>query len=297
MTSRLSERAALGAMLVATLLWGGTFVAIRDSVKSLTPQMLVCGRFTVATVLFIAIALVRRRLPRPVEWRLGIGNGVLMVGAFFLQALGLRWTSAGSSAFLTCAGTLFAAFYAWLLLRQRPSSLLLWGLALALAGSALMSLDGALRLGRGELITLGGASLYALQIVWVARFAGGVDPLSVTLVQAGVTALLLMPFAGDPIAAFGSLGPAGVRDFAYLAIAGSTIAPVCQVAAQQVLTAGRVALLFALEPVFALIFALTLGGERFVARWWLGAALILAAVVLVEWRAVHEARPAKPRES
>ena len=63
------------------------------------------------------------------------------------------------------------------------------------------------------------------------------------------------------------------------------------------LTAGRVALLFALEPVFALIFALTLGGERFVARWWLGAALILAAVVLVEWRAVHEARPAKPRES
>jgi hypothetical protein len=127
MTSRLSERAALGAMLVATLLWGGTFVAIRDSVKSLTPQMLVCGRFTVATVLFIAIALVRRRLPRPVEWRLGIGNGVLMVGAFFLQALGLRWTSAGSSAFLTCAGTLFAAFYAWLLLRQRPSSLLLWG--------------------------------------------------------------------------------------------------------------------------------------------------------------------------
>ena len=108
--SRLSERAALGAMLVATLLWGGTFVAIRDSVKSLTPQMLVCGRFTVATVLFIAIALVRRRLPRPVEWRLGLGNGVLMVGAFFLQALGLRWTSAGSSAFLTCAGTLFAAF-------------------------------------------------------------------------------------------------------------------------------------------------------------------------------------------
>ena len=58
-----------------------------------------------------------------------------------------------------------------------------------------------------------------------------------------------------------------------------------QVFAQQTLSAGRVALLFALEPVFALLFALTLGGERFVARWWFGAALILCAVVLVEWRA------------
>lgn len=278
-------------MLAATLLWGGTFVAIRDSVRALSPQLLVCGRFTVATVLFVIVALLRRRAPRPVEWRLGAGNGVLMVGAFFLQALGLRWTSAGSSAFLTCAGTLFAAFYAWLLLRQRPSSALFAGLALALAGSALMSLDAGLHLGRGELITLAGASLYALQIVWVARFAGDVDPIAVTLVQSAVTALLLAPFAGDPRPVFATLSSAGWRDFAYLAVAGSTIAPVCQVYAQQTLAAGRVALLFAMEPVFALVFALTLGGERFVARWWLGAGLILTAVVLVEWRAAMAARP------
>jgi drug/metabolite transporter (DMT)-like permease len=251
----------------------------------------VCGRFAVATALFLVVALVRRRLPSPVEWRLGVGNGVLMVGAFFLQALGLRWTSAGSSAFLTCAGTLFAAFHAWLLLRQRPSPTLFTGLALALVGSAIMSLDGTLHLGKGELITLAGASLYALQIVWVARFAGDVDPLSVTLVQAGVTALALAPFAGDPRPVFATLSAAGWRDFAYLAIAGSSIAPVLQVFAQQTLAAGRVALLFALEPVFALVFALTLGGERFVARWWFGAALILIAVVMVEWRAAMAARP------
>lgn len=291
MTARAHEHRALAAMLAATLLWGGTFVAIRDSVRALSPQLLVCGRFTVATLLFLVVSVVRRRAPSAVEWRLGVGNGVLMVGAFFLQALGLRWTSAGSSAFLTCAGTLFAAFHAWLLLRQRPSPMLFAGLLLALAGSAIMSLDGALHLGKGELITLAGASLYALQIVWVARFAGDVDPLSVTLVQAGVTALALVPFAGDPRPVFATLTAAGWRDFAYLAIAGSTIAPVFQVYAQQTLAAGRVALLFALEPVFALVFALTFGGERFVVRWWFGAAMILVAVVLVEWRAAMAARP------
>ena len=295
MSSPRAERLALAAMVAATLLWGGTFVAIRDSVRSLTPQLLVFGRFAVAAGLFLGVALLRRRSPNRKEWQLGVGNGVLMVGSFFLQAVGLRTTSAGSSAFLTCAGTLFAAFYAWLLLRQRPSRELFVGLALALAGSAFMSLDGSLRLGQGELITLAGASLYALQIVWVARFAGAIDPLSVTLVQAAVVALALAPFAGDPQPAFAALSASGWRDFAYLAIAGSAVAPVLQVFAQQTLAAGRVALLFALEPVFALVFALTLGGERFVPRWWAGAALILVAVAMVEWRAANPSL-GKPRQ-
>ncbi len=295
-SARTRERAALAAMVAATLLWGGTFVAIRDSVRAMTPQALVFGRFAVATLLFVLVALIRRRVPDRMAFVLGTGNGVLMVGAFFLQALALRSTSAGSSAFLTCAGTLFAALYAWVLLRQRPSRELFVGLALALAGSALMSLDGALRLGRGELITLVGASLYALQIVWVARFAGRIDALSVAMVQAATVALVMAPFAGDPRHAFADLAPAGWRDFAYLAIAGSTLAPVFQVMAQQTLPAGRIALLFALEPVFALVFALTLGGERFVLRWWFGAALILAAVVMVEWRAARgSAEPAHDR--
>ncbi|MEQ1831727.1 MAG: DMT family transporter [Candidatus Eisenbacteria bacterium] len=287
--SRARERTALAAMVAATLLWGGTFVAIRDSVRAMTPQALVFGRFAVATVLFALVAVARRRAPVGKELMLGAGNGLLMVGAFFLQAYALQTTSAGSSAFLTCAGTLFAALYAWALLGQRPSALLFAGLGLALAGSALMSLDGALRLGTGELITLAGASLYALQIVWVARFAGRIDALTVAMVQAATVALIMAPFAGDPRHAFAGLADPGWRDFAYLAVAGSTLAPVFQVHAQQTLPAGRVALLFALEPVFALLFALTLGGERFVLRWWLGAALILAAVVLVEWRAARSA--------
>jgi drug/metabolite transporter (DMT)-like permease len=97
-------------MVLATLLWGGTFVAIRDSVRSLTPAALVFGRFAVAAVLFSGIAIARRRVPDRGSIVVGAGNGVLMAGSFFLQATGLRYTSAGSSAFLTCAGTLFAAF-------------------------------------------------------------------------------------------------------------------------------------------------------------------------------------------
>ena len=292
MITRRSERAAVAAMVLATLLWGGTFVAIRDSVRALTPAALVFGRFAVAAVLFTLVAIARRRVPDRSSIAVGVGNGALMAGSFFLQAAGLRSTSAGSSAFLTCAGTLFAAFYAWALLRQRPAPSLLAGIALALAGSAIMSLDGALHLGRGELLTLAGASLYALQIVWIARHADSLEPLSLVTVQVVVVALLLAPFAGDVRTAYGALRGGGWLQFAYLAVAGSSIAPLLQIMAQRRLSPGRVGLLFALEPVFALLFALTLGAERFAPRWWAGAALILAAVVLVEWRAAAKERAA-----
>jgi drug/metabolite transporter (DMT)-like permease len=89
-------------------------------------------------------------------------------------------------------------------------------------------------------------------------------------------------------------GPGWLR-FGYLTLAGSVAAPLLQIAAQRTLGAGRIGLLFALEPVFALLFAVTVGGERFVARWWLGAALILAAVLIVEWPAAVARSTARRR--
>ncbi len=288
----LSERAALTAMVSATLLWGGTFVAIRDSVAGLPPATLVGARFATAAALFSLILLWRRKVLVPADVWGGLGSGVFVLGGYFFQAEGLRTAAAGTSAFLTCAGTLLAAFFAWPLLKQRPTRLLTAGIFIALAGSALLSLRGeGFHLGRGELLTLLGAGIFALQIVFVARVARTADPLTLAFVQSLVVACVLMPFTRGMGQAFGALDAAGWQRFAYLAVAGSAVAPLLQLNAQRVLPAGRIALLFALEPVFALMFALTLGGERFEPRWWVGATLILSAVVMVEWRAAALAKP------
>ena len=279
-----AERRALAAMVLATLLWGGTFIAIRDAVADVPPALLVSTRFLGAGVLFALVLLVRRRLPTRRDVAGGALSGLLMVGGYFLQAVGLRSTSAGSSAFLTCAGTLLAAYWAWLLLRERPGARLTFGLVLALAGAALLSLRGGFRLGAGELITLAGAALFALQVVAIARYAATADPVALVCVQSFVAGLVLVPFAAGSAGALGTLGGANLARFGYLLVAGSTIAPLLQVVAQRTLPAGRMGLLFALEPVFALVFAVTLGAERFEPRWWLGAGLILAAVVMVEWK-------------
>ena len=229
MSPRTAERRALAAMVGATLLWGGTFVAIRDSVAAVPPATLVAWRFAAAGVLFALVLLVRRRRPAQHDVAGGLLSGVLMVGGFYFQAIGLRTTAAGTSAFLTCAGTLLAAFWAWPLLRQRPGGRLIAGIALAMAGAALLSLRAGFALGVGELWTLAGAALFALQIVGVSRYAAGADPVALVCVQSFTAAAILMPFAGSPRAA-AELFVGGDRlRFIYLAVAGSTLAPLLQV--------------------------------------------------------------------
>jgi len=278
-------------MVAATLLWGATFVASRDILHAVGPIELVCARFAVAAAVF-AVPLLARRLSRG-AWGPGAAaalaggavSGVLGAGGYLFQAVGLTSTSAGSSAFLTCVGTVLAVLFAWPLLGQRPSAALLQGMLLALAGSALLSARPGLAIGAGEAWTLAGAVVFALQIVAVARWAPHADILLLTGVQTGVVALTLLPFAGRAPAQLAALDAAGLLRFAYLALAGSALAPLLQVVAQRTLSAGRIALLFALEPVFGLGFALTLGGERFALGWWIGALFILAGVLRVEWPA------------
>jgi len=278
-------------MVVATLLWGATFVVIRDSVARVPPHALVLLRFAAASLIFGAGLLVRRRGITRSEWMGGAIAGVCGAGGFLFQAIGLEHTSAGSSAFLTFAGTSFAAVFAWVLIGQRPSGILLAGIALALAGSALLTLREGLAAGPGELWTLLGALCFALQIVAYSRWAPAADPLALAAVQCATLTLVMLPWWGSAALAARSLeGPTLLR-LGYLVVAGSVIAPLLQVIAQRDLPAGRVGLLFTLEPLFALAFAVSVGGERFDARWWLGATLILSAVVGVEARPSRSAAP------
>jgi drug/metabolite transporter (DMT)-like permease len=281
-------------MVLATLMWGATFVVVRDSLGHLAPTALVATRFSAAAIVFALVVIARRR---PVDRATVVGGavtGLLTAGGYLFQAIGLTATSAGSSAFLTCSGTLLTALFAWPLLRQRPTAWLALGLAMAMAGAALLSFRAAWRVGVGEAWTLLGAGTYALQIVAVAHWAPRVDPVALTGIQAAVVGLCTLPFSGDLAAQLRSLDAAGWARVGYLAACGSVVAPLLQVVAQRTLPAGRVGLLFALEPVFALGFAVIAGGERFVARWWGGAALILCAVVMVEWREARAAATTPP---
>ena len=139
-----------------------------------------------------------------------------------------------------------------------------------------------------------GALGFALQIVALGRVAPGSRPVILAFVQAAAIAIVLAPWAAAGAGTLAGLRGADAMRFVYLALAGSTIAPLLQIVAQREVEPGRIALLFALEPVFALLFALTLGAEQFALRWWIGATLCLSGVVWVEWRSLHAPASSRP---
>lgn len=274
-------------MVAATLLWGGTFVVLRDALHAIAPQPVVFVRFGIAGLVFLgALAIRGGRITRE-ELAAGALSGVLCGALYLLQAIGLKTISAGSSAFLTCTGSLFTALLAWPLLGQRPNAAMFAGMALGVGGAALLSLDQQLHFGFGELITVAGALSYALGLIVVGRLRSHFDPIALAAVQSLTTAVCLLPWAPQAFAEIPKLPAAVLWRVAYLLVAGTLLAPWLQLSAQRALPPGRIGLLLALEPVFALLLAVTAGGERFVARWWLGAALILCAVAIVEWPAAR----------
>jgi len=293
----MTPRAARLCMVAATLLWGATFVVIRDTLAHLDPLPLVFTRFVLAACLFAPWTARSLGARGATVWAGGVLSGLLCAGGYAFQSIGLTRTSAGSSAFLTSIGTLFAGLYAWPLLGHRPTRTLLLGIALATAGVVLLAPRGDWRPGPGEGWTLLGALAFGLEIIAVARFAPRVDPAVLTGVQALTVAVTLAPSGRRALEQLGRLPGEAWWRLGYLVLAGSVLAPLLQVVAQRSLPPGRIGLLFQLESVFALLFALTLGGERFTARWWAGSALILLAVTAVEARAARGPAASLPRAS
>jgi drug/metabolite transporter (DMT)-like permease len=285
-------------MVVATLLWGATFVVVRDTLRDLPPLTLMAARFGIASLVWALVLVLHRVLGGPFRGaREGLVAGLvtapLTAGGYALQTIGLTETTAASSAFLTSTGTLMAAVVAWPLLGIRPGAILWVGLGLAAVGSALLSLREGLVMGAGEAWTLLGAVIYSFQIVGVAHWAARAHAGVMVAVQTVVTALIALPFSPDLASRVAEFSSDTWLRLGYLVLAGAVAAPLLQVIAQASLPPGRIALLFALEPVFALIFAVLVGGESFMIRWWVGAALILAAVLIVETKTEPKESPSR----
>jgi drug/metabolite transporter (DMT)-like permease len=270
------------------VLWGGTFVVLRESLASIGPAALVSLRFALATPIVLALAARKgARWDRPAIAG-GLAGGACATLGFLAQAIGLRDTSPGTSAFLTATGSLFAGVLAWPLLGQRPGARLAAGIAIATAGVALLTGVRGVALGPGERWTLLGALGFGLQVVALARFAPRTQPLALAAVQAATIAALAAPFAVRELGAV-SLSAALAPRLAYLVLAGSVVAPLCQVAAQRSLGAGSTGLMLGLEPIVATGLSMAARMEQPGVSWWIGGALILSAVLSVEARGPRRA--------
>jgi len=288
------SRADLALLLICAI-WGTTFALLRDALHTVPAAELVALRFTIAAVVLAAFYFRRLRGWRP-EWiRDGLGIGVWVAVGYITQVIGLRTVTASRSAFITSMSIAFVPFIAYLVLRTRPVMGESLGVLLAVAGLVLFSADAGFSLNPGELWTLACAAAFAVQIV-VTHVAGKRSPavpISVLQVVVGAAAGWTLVFAGG-----GALAPARAIPWGvllYLGIVATALIIVVQTWALARTSSVKAGVLYATEPIFAAIFAVSFFGERMTPRELTGAALILAGVFVSElWRPLRARFTARP---
>ncbi len=281
------------SLLLLSILWGTTFTFVKEALAGTSPPIFLTLRFAVATASMGVLWWLRRDARSP---RLLVEGGLLglaMLGGFALQTFGLALTTPARSGFLTGLAVLLVPVVQRFLLGRRVGVSAWLGVAVSLAGLLLLTQpfggDVPEEVRLGDLLTVGCAACFALQVVYTAEWSARHPLVPLTFVQIAVTALgsaLLVPAA--PLAIAPSPALAAVVVFTGLVMTAGAFG--LQNWAQRHTTAVRAAILFAVEPVAAALFAWLWTGQPLAAHEWLGGSLIVAAVLLAEVGGLLEAQ-------
>jgi drug/metabolite transporter (DMT)-like permease len=272
----------LAVLVLVTLVWGLTFPILKVATQSLSGVEISALRFLLAAA---CMAPFFWRVPRH-TWRDGAVLGALALLSYVGQAYGLQFISSNRSAFLTSLNVIMVPLLAWAV-GTRPSGAVFVAALLACLGIGLMSFDGGAHF-LADTATILCALAFAVYVLFLSGRAQLHQAHQLAAAQMGVMALLgaLWMFADSGLAAVQTLPeriPFEVLlGLLYLGLVASAGMFFLQALAQRHVRAEQAALVYALEPVFAAVFAWWWLAESLTPRATAGAALVLLAVVLSE---------------
>lgn len=275
------------ALVGVTAVWGYTFLAVQDAVASMPVMDFLAWRFVVASIVMIAVRPTRLRNVRRLELLRGLGLGTILGLGYIAQTYGLRYTSAATSGFITGMFVVLTPVMSWLLLRRKTNRNAWMVVALATVGLALLSLKG-WSVGIGELLTLGCAVFFAIHIVFLGEWSSQHEPYAFALLQIGAVAVISL-IAAVP---GGIALPPNPEVWEVVGITGvlaTAVAFFVQTWAQSLISATRAAVVMTMEPVFAGLFAVVIGGNQLTLRTLGGAACILAAMLIINLKSGRNA--------
>ena len=270
------------ALLTAAVIWGSSFIVMKDAVNDVPVFQLLAIRFTLAGLLLTVIF--RRNLLASGRGVLRDGAvcGVLLLCAYALQTFGLMTTTPGTNAFLTAVYCVMVPFMAWGFFRKRPTAYNWAAAVMCIAGIGLISLSGDLTVGPGEGLTLLSGLFYALHIMALSHFGSKDDPIALTIVQFAVVAALswVCTLLTEQGAAFPA--PAVWPQLLYLTVFATAVTLVLQSVGQSLTPPSQSSILLSLESVFSVFFSVLLGREELTLQLAFGFGLIFLSVIISE---------------
>ena len=283
-----------GILVLTAFIWGTGVVVMKNTLDSIPPSAIIAIRYAIAALL--AGVLFRRHLRGLTRGDVARGAlvGALLAGAYIVQTVGLKYTTAGKNAFLTTVYVLLVPFGCYAIFRQRLRRANFIAAGMMLLGIGLLSLDGESGgLNIGDLLTLICGALFAGHIIAVERCQRHTDAYALIVLQFGFCAVYALAYAllferGMAL----DFNAGSVGGLLYLAIFSTTIAMSLQNIGQSMAPASHASILLSLESVFGVVFSCLLLGERVTPRMLLGFAVIFAALLVSELTPHEKAKAA-----
>jgi drug/metabolite transporter (DMT)-like permease len=272
------------SLVAVALIWGMTFVLVKAALAHISTLLFLTIRFLLAAAALLLIYGRRIQLPRIQETlRVGALAGFCLFAGYILQTFGLRFTTAGKAGFLTGLYIPLVPLLAVVIYRKLPAMSEIIGILVAFSGMALIGFQpGSLHMDLGDFLVVLCAVAFAFHILVLGHFAKTADVPGLTIVQVAMGALI-------GAASFWWVEPvqANFPQIVWVALLvtslfATALAFALQTWAQSHTSPTRTALIFSLEPVFALLVSWRFTGEVLTVRGAIGAVLILASIVLVE---------------
>ncbi|HKI77726.1 MAG TPA: DMT family transporter [Ignavibacteriaceae bacterium] len=286
-----------GALLLTTLLWGVTFVVIKSSLENVSPLLFVSLRFSLAALIILPFIFGVIKISTRQAIIGGVILGLLNFAGFATQTIGLNFTSATKSGFITGTFVVFTPIFQFIIEKRIPRKENILGIFLVLLGLMLLSskgtsvLDIFSELGGnfniGDLFTLFCAISFALYIVYLDMVSHKFDYKLLVFVQITVTAILGWIFTfGLSVSGFESfrfsLNNQVIFAVIYTALFATVIATSLQTKFQKFVTPTKAAIIFSLEPIFAAFFAFVIIGERISYFGFIGGIFIFTGLLVSE---------------
>jgi drug/metabolite transporter (DMT)-like permease len=277
------------ALAVCTLLWGSTFVVVKNSLDDSSVFVFLALRFTLAGVCMAVFRPQVFRVLQREEIFAGLRLGFFMFCGYAFQTAGLCYTTASNSGFITGSSVVLVPLILALFWGKRVTLRVYFGTIAAAAGLYFLTVPvaGVAHLNRGDVLTFFAALSYAVHIILVGDYVRehSAAALSVLQVLACAAMAWLTAFAANAIRwqpmRFHSTSQLWIG-IAVCAVFATAVAFSVQLWAQQFTTPSHAAIIFTLEPVFAVITSYVVLRERLVLRSVAGAALVLAGILAAE---------------
>lgn len=286
-----------GALLLMTIIWGGTFVIVKESLNDVSPLLFVGVRFGIAALIVLTYFLLKKIKIQFASIKPGVFLGILLFLGFFLQTNGLKITTATKSGFITGSLIVMIPLFQTIFEKRLPTKGAQIGTVLVFIGLLFLSSSGSslnefltdlgTNFNIGDWLTLACAMFFALHVVFIDIISPKYKFLDLLLLQLVTVSLLSFIFSG--IFQFTGIEKMkfditfdSIRGILYTSLLATLVNFALQTKYQKIVSPTMAGIIYSFEPIFAALFAFFILSEKITNFGLIGSALIFCGLIAAE---------------